>query len=213
MCNGERVRKLCTVTHRGTTNVIVPGVTNTICGTCQCIINFFLFFNLSHSISLSLSVCLSLSLSLYKYVWVYTLSQNTFQPHGPRIIAPEVYSIIIFSTQTVQSSSSYYTSRPICRGVTLSPRGPLRLLASFAVLFYRCAKKKILWDTIRASWSKTNTRRKNNNNNNNNNNNRDARIPQYNIFIIVAIVCRATRRQRFPRDPVCHGFRTHVYLL
>jgi len=110
MCNGERVRKLCTVTHRGTTNVIVPGVTNTICGTCQCIINFFHFFNLSHSLSFCKHV---------RRVCTYTLSQNTFQPHGPRVIVPEVYSIIIFSTQTVytQSSFSCYTARPICRGV------------------------------------------------------------------------------------------------
>jgi len=95
MCNGERVRKLCTVTHRGTTNVIVPGVTTTICGTCQCIINFF---SLLQSLSLNLSHphTFSLSIFLYKHVWVYTLSQNTFQPHGPRVIVPEVYSIIIF---------------------------------------------------------------------------------------------------------------------
>jgi len=67
MCNGERVRKLCTVTHRGTTNVIVPGVTNTICGTCQCIINFFFSSSISlphththtHTHTLSLQVCVS----------------------------------------------------------------------------------------------------------------------------------------------------------
>lgn len=134
MCNGERVRKLCTVTHRGTTNVIVPGVTNTICGTCQCIINFFfLFFNLSHSLLLCNIACVC--------VCVHTLYQNTFQPHGPRLILPEVYSIIIFSTQTV------YTHSPLPPPLAILPVQFVgeyctlsgcawMTLASFAVLFY-----------------------------------------------------------------------------
>lgn len=172
---------------------------------------FFLFFNLSHSLLLCNIACVCSCVCVC--VGVHTLYQNTFQPHGPRLILPEVYSIIIFSTRTVYTHSplpppAILPVQFVGEYCTLSG-GAWMTLASFAVLFYWHPKKKIRWDTIRASSSKTNTRRKNNNNNNNNN--REERTP-HNV-IIISIVCRATRRPRFLRDPVCHCFRMHVYLL